>query len=42
MSGAVNLFLHQCVLSGVLPLNIEMKQQPFALHFVSFNIFHKH
>ena len=24
MSGAVNLFLHQCVLRGGLPFNIEM------------------
>ena len=42
MSGAVNLFLHQCVLRGVLPFNVEMQRKPFALHFVSFNIFHKH
>ena len=24
MSGAVNLFLHQCVLSGGLPFSVEM------------------
>ena len=24
MSGAVNLFLHQCVLRGGLPFNVEM------------------
>ena len=24
MSSAVNLFLHQCVLRGVLPFNVEM------------------
>ena len=37
MSGAVNLFLHQCVLRGVLPFNVEMQRKPFALHFVSIN-----